>query len=125
LVPKSYAVKISYAGSTQYLKSSASTKVVVNKATPKFTAKSSVKYTVKAIKKYTVVLKTNKGKIMKNTKVKIRVNCKNYIVKTNSKGQAIFKFTNLSKKRSYSAIIKYAGDKYYKPISKTIKIVVR
>jgi hypothetical protein len=125
LIPKSYPVKVSYAGNATYIASSASTKVVVAKATPKFTAKSSVAYKVKAVKKYTVILKTNKGKIMKNAKITIRVNCKNYIVKTNSKGQAVFKFTNLAKKATYKAIVKYAGDKYYKPISKTVKIVVK
>jgi hypothetical protein len=126
LIPKSYPVKISYAGNATYKASSASTKVVVAKATPKFTAKSSVAYKAKAVKKYTVVLKTNKGKIMKNAKITIRVNCKNYIVKTNSKGQAVFKFTNLAKKATFKAIVKYAGDnKYYKPISKTVKIVVK
>ena len=125
VVPKSYPVKISYAGNDNYIKSSADTKVVVAKATPKFTAKSSVAYKAKAVKKYTVVLKTNKGKLMKNAKITIRVNCKNYIVKTNSKGQAIFKFTNLVKKGTYNAIVKYAGDKYYKPISKTVKVTVK
>ena len=125
LVPKTYTVKVTYDGNGTYLKSSASNKVVVSKATPRFTAKNSVAYTLKAVKKYTVVLKTNKGQIMKNAKVTIRVNCKNYIVKTNSKGQAIFKFTNLSKKRTYSAIVKYAGNTYYKPISKTIKVIVK
>ena len=71
------------------------------------------------IKKYTITLKNNLNKVMKNTKVTLKVNGKTYSAKTNSKGQATFKITKLTKKGKFTAIVKYGGSKFYN--SKTVK----
>ena len=78
------------------------------------TFKSSVK-----TKKYSVTLKTSKNKAMKNTKVTLKVNKKTYTSTTNSKGQATFKITKLTKKGKFTAVVKFAGNKYYN--AKTVK----
>ena len=48
-----------------------------------------------------------------------------YNVKTNSKGQAVFKITNLKKKGTYKAVITTSTNKYYNKASKTVKIIVK
>ena len=125
LVPKTYTATINFAGKDKYTKSFTTAKIVVTKATPKLTAaKKTFKVKTKT-KKYTVTLKTNKGKVMKNTKVTLKVKGKTYTAKTNSKGKATFKITKLTKKGTYKAVVKYSGNKYYKALSKTVKIVVK
>ena len=126
LVPvRTYIASVKFAGNAYFEKSTKSVKVTVSKATPKLTAlKKTFKRTVK-IKKYTVSLKTNQGKAMKNAWITLKVAKKTYKVKTNAKGQETFKITNLNKKGTFTAVVKYAGSAYYN--SKTVKpkIVVR
>ena len=122
---KTYTAKITFAGDAIYAKSSATAKVVVKKATPKLTAaKKTFKKSVKT-KKYVVTLKTNLKKPIKKVYVTLKVNKKTYKVKTNSKGQAIFKITNLKKKGTFTAVVKYAGSKYYSAKTVKPKIVVK
>ena len=124
-MPKTYIAKISFAGNTYFLASSTTAKVVVKKATPKLTAKAKTfKVNVKT-KKYTITLKNNKGKVMKKAKLTLKVGKKTYKATTNSKGKATFKITKLTKKGKYTAVIKYAGNKYYKALSKKVKITVK
>ena len=125
LVPKTYTASISFAGDNYYVKSSATASVVVKKATPKLTAKAKTfKRSVKT-KKYTITLKTNNGKVMKNIKVSLRVNKKTFYAKTNKKGVATFKITNLKKKGKFTAVVKYAGSKYYNKVTKKPKITIK
>ena len=122
---KSYVAKIVFNDNKNYIGSSTESKVVVNKATPKFTAKAvTFKKSVKT-KKYTVTLKTNKNVVMKYKWVTLQVNKKTYKIKTNSKGQAIFKITNLNKKGTFTAKVKYGGDKLYKSKTASPKITVK
>ena len=72
-------------------------------------------------KKYVVTLKTSKNKAYASQKLTIKVNGKTYSAKTNSKGQATFKLTKLTKKGTFKATVKFAGNKYYN--SKTVKNV--
>ncbi len=129
-VPKNLAVKtykstITFAGDDKYKNSTGSVNVVVIKATPKLTAKAKTfKKSVK-IKKYVVTLKTNQNKVMKNTKVYIKVNGKTYAAKTNSKGQATFKITKLTKKGKHPATITYKGNTYYNKLTKKVKITIK
>ena len=100
-------------------------KITVKKATPKLTAKAKTfKKSVKT-KKYTITLKTNKNKVMKNTKVTLKVNGKTYSAKTNAKGQATFKITKLTKKGKFTAVVKFAGNKYYNAKTVKVKITVK
>ena len=125
LTPKTYNAKITYAGSDIFNPSTASVKVTVKKAKPKITAKSTIiKYRLKT-KKYTATFKNNKNKAIKNTKVSLKVNGKTYNVKTNKKGQGIFKITNLRKIGYYIAVITFPANKYYNKVSKKVKIIVR
>ena len=119
LAPKTYKATISFAGNAHYAKSAKTVNVKVTKATPKLIAakKTFKKYVI--TKKYTVTLKTNKNKVMKYTWVSLNVNKKTYKVKTNYKGQATFKITNLNKRGTFTAVVKYAGSKYYN--AKTVK----
>ena len=119
LAPKSYTAKVSFAGNTNYIGASISLKVTVKKATPKLVAKAKTFKKSLKIKKYTVTLKTNQNKVMKNTKVTLKVNGKTYSAKTNTKGQATFKITKLTKKGKFTAVVKFAGNKYYN--AKTVK----
>ncbi len=124
LIPKTYNAKITYTGSNNYNGSTSSVKVTVKKATPKITAKSTIyKLRVKT-KKYTASFKTNKNQALKNTKVALKVKGKTYIAKTNSKGQATFKITNLNRKGTSIAVITVPKNKYYNKISKKVKIAV-
>ena len=122
--------KISQAPGTYKLTLTASGKSVsktmtVKKATPKLTANAkSFKKSVKT-KKYTVTLKTNQNKVMKNTKVTLKVNGKTYSAKTNAKGQATFKITKLTKKGKFTAVVKFAGNKYYNAKTVKAKITIK
>ena len=125
MVPKTYTATITFAGNSNYAKSTKSVKVTVKKATPKLTAKAKTFKVKVKTKKYTVTLKNNKGKVMKSTKVTLKVNGKTFTAKTNKKGVATFKITNLKKKGTFKATIKYAGSKYYNKLTKTVKITVK
>ena len=45
--------------------------------------------------------------------------------KTNAKGKATFKITKLTKKGKFTAVIKYAGNKYYNKLSKKAKYTAK
>ena len=125
LIPDTYDVEIRFAGNENYRGSNTTAEVVVNKATPKITAKAKTFKTTTKTKKYTITLKDNKGNGIKNTKVYLKVNGKTYVAKTNSKGKATFKITKLTKKGKYNAVVTYKGNKYYKKVTKKIKITVK
>ena len=121
----SYNAKIQYVGYGNYLSTSKVVKVTIKKAAVKLTAKAKTfKRSIKT-KKYTITLKNNQNKVMKNTKVTLKVNKKTYTAKTNSKGQATFKITKLTKKGKYTATVKYAGSKLYNTKSVKVKITIK
>lgn len=124
LTPKTYTASISFAGDTLYNAKSIKANVVVAKATPKLTAKKAT-FKVKKTKKYSVTLKDNKGKAINKVKVTIKVNGKTYSATTKN-GKATFKLTKLTKKGTYKATIKFAGNSLYKAVTKkSVKIVVK
>lgn len=79
----------------------------------------------KKIKVYVVYLKDIKGKAVKKALVTLKVNGKIYKVRTNLKGQAIFKITKLTKKGKFKAAIKFAGNGYYQLSFRTVLFNVR
>ena len=91
----------------------------------KFTAKNKTFKAKVKIKKYAVTLKNKKGKAVKKAKVTLKVGGKTYTAKTNSKGKAVFKINKLTKKGTYKATLKFAGNKTYKAVSKKVKITVK
>ena len=124
LVPKTYTATVKFAGDSSYSASTVKPKVVVNKAKVKLAAKAKT-FKVKAkVKKYTATLKNNKGKVMKNTKLTLKIGKKTYTAKTNKKGVATFK-VKLIKKGKNTATLKFAGNKYFKALSKKVKITVK
>ena len=125
LIPKNYTAEISFAGNSKYIKSSTTTKVVVTKVNPKIAAANkSFKVSTKT-KKYTVTLKNHQNKILKNSALTLKVNGVTYKARTNSKGQATFKITKLTKKGTFKAIVRFNGNSCYNKISKTIKITAK
>ena len=125
LSPKIYSVSVKYLGDNKYVKSSASSKITVKKAKPIFIAPNRVFKVKTKIKSYYLTFKNIVYQVMKNVKLTLRVGGKTYAVKTNSKGQATFKITNLNRKGIFSAALKFAGNSYYTALSKTVKITVK
>ena len=125
LVPKTYNAVIKFAGDSAYSASSVKAKVVVKKAKVKLAAKAKTFKAKVKTKKYTVTLKNNKGKVLKKVKLTLKVGKKTYKATTNSKGKATFKITKLTKKGKKTATVKFAGSKYYKALSKKVKITIK
>ena len=122
LVPKTYTATVKFAGDSSYKASSASAKVTISKGVTKLVAKAKT-FKVKAkAKKFAVTLKDSKNRALKGKKITIKVNGKTYKATTNKKGVATFKITKLSKKGTYKSKIVFKGDKWYKGVSKVIKI---
>ncbi len=124
LVPKTYTAKITFKGDEKYTGSNATAEVTVKKATVKITAMAKTFKTTTKTKKYTVMLKAN-GKALKNKWVYLKVNGKTYKAKTNSKGKATFKITQLNKAGKYKATITFKGNDYYKKATKKATIKVK
>ncbi|MBQ9160573.1 MAG: hypothetical protein IJ122_04530 [Methanobrevibacter sp.] len=124
LAPKVYTVNIAYAGNDTYVGSSATAKVTVYKATPVFTAKAQKFKASTKTKKYTVTLKSN-GKVVKNAPLTLKINGKTFKATTNSKGQATFKMTKLTKKGTFNAKVKFVANSFYKSVTKTVKITIK
>ena len=109
LIPKTYTVTATYKGVK-----------VSGKLTVKQILKSknvSVKKSAKT-KKFTATLKTSAGKVIKNKKITFKIKGKTYTAKTNKKGVATIKVTNLKKVGKYTVTIKYLKTS----IKKTIRI---
>ena len=122
LVPNAYTATVKFAGDSSYKASTVKPKVVVNRAKPKLAAKAKAfKVNVK-VKKFAVTLKDSKNRALKGKKITIKVNGKTYSATTNKKGVATFKITKLSKKGTYKSKIVFKGDKWYKGVSKVVKI---
>ena len=125
LVPKTYTATVKFAGDSSYSASTVKPKVVVKKAKVKLAAKAKTFKVKVKTKKYIVTLKNNKGKVMKKVKLTLKVGKKTYKATTNAKGKATFKITKLTKKGKYTATVKFAGNKYFKALSKKVKITVK
>ncbi|WP_461462533.1 autotransporter outer membrane beta-barrel domain-containing protein, partial [Methanobrevibacter sp.] len=125
LKPATYKTTITFAGNTNYAPSSLTTsQIVVSRANPKLTA-SAKTYKVSATKNYVATLKSNTNKAIKGATLSLKVNGKTYKAKTNAKGQATFKITNLKKKGTFATTVSFSKDAYYNAVSKKVKIVVK
>ena len=126
LAVNKYTATITFAGETNIFGKTITINVEVKKAKPILTASKKTFKVKDKTKKYVVTLKTNKGKLYKNQKITVKVNGKTYSAKTNSRGQATFKLTKLTKKGTYKATVKYSGNSKYNAVSKkNIKIYVK
>ena len=121
-------VTVKFAGDNNYVGSTATAKITVNKEAVKILkAKKTYKF-----KKSTITLKDNKGKAMKKVKVTLKlsgkkINGKKKITaKTNKKGVVTFKLgKKLTKKTKVKYTITYKGNAYYKKVTKKGKIIVK
>ena len=124
-----YTMAFNFAGDENYTNAFACVCVDLDKKPIKIKASSKSYKAATKTKKYTVTLSTIKGldgKMYLSPKaVSLKVNGKTYVAKTNSKGVATFKITNLTKKAKYSAVISYDGDKTYDSASKKVTITVK
>lgn len=96
----------------QYNKSELPAKITASNKTYKQSQKT---------KQYTVTLKID-GKVAKGKKLTLKVSNKTYTAKTNTKGKAIFKIKNLTKKGTYKATISYKGKTKTTSKKATIKV---
>ena len=124
LVPKTYTATIKFAGDNSYNAASIKTKVIVVKATPKIVASKKTFNLYKKVKKVTAKLKNNKGKILKGKLLRLKINKKTYKAITNKKGVATFK-VKINKQGNFDGKVKFAGNKFYKPLTKKITVVVK
>ena len=111
--------------SNNYNPKSKSVKITLNKEKTKVVAKKKTFKKSLKTKKYTIKLKNSKNKALKKVKVKLKVKGKTYTTKTNSKGKATFKITKLNKKGKFKAKITFKATKYYKGITKKVKIIIK
>lgn len=116
-----YATAI-FMGNDDYNASFITSKIIVSKKTTTISAPK-VNLKVKKVKKISITLKSN-GKIISGKKITIKVNGKTFSAKTNSNGVAKIK-VKVVKKGTYKYTVKFEGDKVYKSISKTGKIIVK
>lgn len=127
ILPKksnTYNCKITYSGDSKYKGSSSNFKMIISKPVPKLLAYSK-SYKVKSTKLYSVTLKNSDNKAMKNAQVYLQVNGKKFTAKTNSVGKATFKITNLNKKGSFNAEVKFSGNGSYASVTKKVKITLK
>ena len=104
---------------------SKSVKVTIKKEKTKIVAKKKTfKKSVKT-KKYAVTFKNSKNKALKKAKVYLKIKGKTYTAKTNSKGKATFKITKLNKKGKFTTKITFKTNKYYKGVSKKVKLTIK
>lgn len=113
---------IKFAGDNNYVGSTSTATIKITKQATKVIAVNKV-YKVRAkVKYYVMTLKDNKNKVIKKAKVTLRVNGKTYVAVTKANGKAIFKITKLAKKGTFTALVKFAGNGYYNPSLRAVKI---
>ena len=122
--PAVYKVAINFIGDDKYISSSKTIHLNIKKQTPVlFASKKTFKVKMK-IKKFKLNLKDRNNKPLKNAKISLKIKSKTYIAKTNTKGVVTFK-VKLTKVGNYKTVIKFAGNKLYNSIRKTIIISVK
>ena len=120
-----YTAKATFKQTETFNTSTKTTKFTVKKANPNLIANPKTFRYFQIIKPHSVCLKDNKGKAMQGKTVLLKVNGKTYSAKTNNKGVATFKITNLNKIGCKNAVITYTGDNNYNKVSKKAKITVK
>ena len=112
-------------GGVNYNVGDKTVKITVKKEKTKITAKKKIFRKSNKIKKYSTILKNSKSKPIKKVKVTLKIKGKTYKATTNAKGKAVFKVTKLTKKGKNIAKITFKGNKYYKALSKKVKITIK
>ncbi len=118
-----YYASIRFVGDDEYAVSSTKSKVVVSKATSKLDSSVLTTYPV-SNSYFKAKLTDSNGKTLSNQKITLKINGKIISVKTDKSGIAKVK-VSLTAKKTYLVSIKFAGNKNFKAISKTGKIIVK
>ena len=116
---------VKFAGDDIYKAASKTATIKVTKEASKLTASKKTFKAKTKTKKYTVTLKSKSGKAIAKVKVTIKVKGKTYKATTNAKGKATFKITKLTKKGKYTAVVKFAGNKYFTGKTAKPKITIK
>ena len=118
---------ITFAGNDNYAKTIVNKTITVkdDRIKTSITASNKNIYLTTIVKgySYSITLKDVSGKVLANKKVTVTFNGKTYTATTNSKGVATFK-VKATTTGSKKATIKFAGDDYYAPITKTTTLKV-
>ena len=118
-----YTILISFLGDKDYSASFLSSKLTVNKQKASLVAPKK-SYLLSSTKYLTATFKDINGKFIKNKKISFILSGKTYSAYTNSKGVAKVKVkANIAK--TYTVTVKFAGDKVYSPISRSLKLYVK
>ena len=125
LAPNTYYPVIIFNGNKNYENSYKTAKITVMKAKVKLTAKNKAFKKSEKTKIYRIALKNNIGKAVKNVKVSLKIKGKIYNAKTNRNGVVAFKIIKFDKKGSFNSKVIFAGNNYYKPLTKTVKIKIK
>ena len=122
LNPGNYTYLVYHEDNSYYGYIEQSGNISIPKITSKIIAKNKSFKIISSTKVYSIVLKDNQNKVLKNKKVILKLNGKTYVSKTNSKGKAIFKLDGFKKLGTFTAVIKFSGDKYYKNANKKTRL---
>lgn len=108
-----------------YVSSLSTSKIVITKEATKLVAANKV-YNKKAkVKNYAVVLRDSKNKPIKKVKLMLKIGKRTYYAYTNAYGKAIFKITKFTTKGRFTSLVRFAGNNYYKLVSKKVIITMR
>lgn len=119
-----YTFVVAFLGDDEYNGTMAAAFVNVTQHVPKLTASAkSFKASAKT-KTISATFKTANGNAISGKKISFTVNGKTYTAKTNSKGVASVKIA-LTKKGTYTAAAKFAGDNTYKATSTKFKVTIK
>ena len=119
-----YRLAVSFEDDDEFIGAIATPTIKVIKEASKLTAPKKVYYAKKA-KNYVVALKTKSGKPIAKAKLVMRIGGKNYYATTLSNGKALFKLNKLTKKGTFTAVVKYSGNAFYNGIIAKAKIRVK
>lgn len=119
-----YTFAIAFLGDDDYNGSFEVALITVNKHSPKLTAPAKSFKSSAKTKTLTATFKSANGNAISGKKISFTINGKTYTATTNSKGIASVKIS-LSKKGTYTATAKYAGDDMYKTTSTKFSVKIK
>ena len=119
-----YPVNIAYLGDDNHKGALAFPTITINPVKTALTASPKTYIATLKTKRFTAKLKVAKGKALAKKIVTFTVNGKTYNAKTNAKGVATVKL-RLTKAKTYTVKIKFAGDNVYGAASKSVKIKLK
>ena len=121
---KTFTMTVKFVKDSTFDSATKTAKVKITKEKTKLTAPTKTFKKTAKTKKVTVTLKSASGKLLASKKITLKVNGKIYKATTTKKGKATVN-VKLTKKKTFTYTVKFAGDKQYYAVSKTGKIVIK